>query len=794
MALRGNLKDFSLPDVFQLVTFSRKTGVLRIVQEDGAEGSVWFRDGDVFFASSNWHSQPLGERLVRSQRITPQALERALEIRRSEPTGRRLGQILVDEAYITQKVLESFVQEQIQDTIFDLMRWDDGDFDFEPMPSSDEEDIGLSVSIENVVMEGSRRLEEWARIRKKIPSMDIVFKMATAPGEGVFEISLKPTEWELLLLVDSTRSVAELATATRHTDFEVARVAYGLFSAGLLEFATDEEIERHRAERREREALLARVETEHAANAREAERVMAVATTSSGGRENDHASRPSVVSAPPNTDGMPMIPVVAAPVSPDEPAHHVHVDIPEFLDAQSDSPTVEDQAVLEEFMGALLSGPAEEAQSLDVPAAARAPHVPAEEPAFITAQPDLLVDSIPISVTRVEGFVGMDIVVTGVPDEAPTGPTASVPGLVSSASAPWPSQSASRGGVSAPAGLPPESADSDSPAAPEVALRPVDEGARQGSEFDIGASIEQPPRDFARDLMAIGLGELDDAPPPSAASESGDLAAAAGGLEPLPASLCTSEPVAQAQVEMPGRRRGAPASGELVSMSPEPPALDARADVDEIQTDVEASSLTESTDSERVAETALPDGLGAVDGALERDEAVEPATPDMSGERTGSSESVDLIDLFEPAPQETPYVIEVMPGGEPETESLHDEVDFTGLINSLDSEDELPVRTSAGAPGGSLDGALLEDTVLVQPDGVISTDAFMPDVEVEELGFTDGINHELSALTGADRRTPKPRPQASVNSLPDDSAAGLHRDPRVDRDTVLRIIHGIEGL
>ena len=41
------------------------------------EGSVWFRDGDVFFASSNWRTELLGERLVRAQRITPQALEAA---------------------------------------------------------------------------------------------------------------------------------------------------------------------------------------------------------------------------------------------------------------------------------------------------------------------------------------------------------------------------------------------------------------------------------------------------------------------------------------------------------------------------------------------------------------------------------------------------------------------------------------------------------------------------------------------------------------------------------------------
>ena len=70
MALRGNLQDFSLPDVFQLVQLSGKTGVLRIAGPD-AEGSIWFRDCDVFFAQSNWRREQLGERLVNAQRITP---------------------------------------------------------------------------------------------------------------------------------------------------------------------------------------------------------------------------------------------------------------------------------------------------------------------------------------------------------------------------------------------------------------------------------------------------------------------------------------------------------------------------------------------------------------------------------------------------------------------------------------------------------------------------------------------------------------------------------------------------
>lgn len=355
MALRGNLKDFSLPDVFQLVTLSRKTGILRIRRADGAEGSVWFRDGDVFFAQSNWHREPLGERLVSAGKITPSALSRGLEAQKAEGAGgRRLGQILVDEDYITDKVLEAFVQEQIQDTIFDLFRWDEGDFDFEALEETPAEDIGLSVSIENIVMEGSRRLEEWNRIKKKIPSMEIVFKMATAPGEGTFEISLKPVEWSLLLLVDGTRTVAELAADTNRTDFEVARVLYGLFSAGLLEVALDEEAEKLRAEQLRQAAQRAARETQAAAPAPQAQ------------------------------------PEVAAPVAEAPAAAPHEPEMPTFLTGQAqEEPSTEDIAVFEQMMGAVLQAPA-------TPEVAPA-QPPAEEPAPVAPIEELAEEPAPVA-------------------------------------------------------------------------------------------------------------------------------------------------------------------------------------------------------------------------------------------------------------------------------------------------------------------------------------------------------------------------------------------------------------
>lgn len=368
MALRGNLKDFSLPDVFQLVQLSGKTGVLRIAGVE-SEGSIWFRDGEVFFAQSNWRREQLGERLVSAQRITPAALARALELRAVEPEGgRRLGEILVNEGYITQQVLESFVQEQIQDTIFDLMRWDEGDFDFEVLPEVVNEDIGLSVSVENIVMEGSRRLEEWQRIKKKVPSTDMVFKMATAPGEGTFEISLKPVEWALLLLIDGTRSVRELAVETRSTDFDVARVVYGLFSAGLLEVPSDEEIERLRADRARREDKRAALDAERAAvdAAQQATALDIEAQLAASAQARKAAAEAGPTEPEPAAEEVPeeVAEEAEAPAVPEEsPAETEQVasepehvpEEPEFLAAPAAAPSTEDVAVFEQMMASMLT-------------------------------------------------------------------------------------------------------------------------------------------------------------------------------------------------------------------------------------------------------------------------------------------------------------------------------------------------------------------------------------------------------------------------------------------------------
>lgn len=237
MALEGNLKDFSLEDMFRLLASGRKSGTLHMERAD-AEGKVCFKKGRVFFASSNWNRESLGRRLVKTGVVSEKQLRQALglqKIQKKEKANRRLGQILVDEGYLDGKVLESFIQDQINDTLFDLFRWDEGELRFEADEACDEEDIGVSVSVENVIMEASRRLELWNRIRQKIPSLDTRFIMASAPGDKSMEIHLKPKEWMLLCYLHGGRTVRELVELTGYNDFETAKILYGMHAAGLIE-------------------------------------------------------------------------------------------------------------------------------------------------------------------------------------------------------------------------------------------------------------------------------------------------------------------------------------------------------------------------------------------------------------------------------------------------------------------------------------------------------------------------------------------------------------------------------
>ncbi len=236
MALEGNLKDFSLADMFRLLAKGKRSGVLH-VSGGREEGLVCFSDGEVFFASSSDSSEPVGKRLVGAGVISDKQLRQArglMKIQKKSKADRKLAQILVDEGYLEADVLENVVRELIADVLFDLMRLEEGELRFESDAPCTDAELGLSIPVDTILADADERLEVWRRIRERIPSGDTRFAMAAEPGEKPADIQLKPREWMLLCFLHDGRSVDELVEQTGYNDFDTAKTLYDMYCEGLI--------------------------------------------------------------------------------------------------------------------------------------------------------------------------------------------------------------------------------------------------------------------------------------------------------------------------------------------------------------------------------------------------------------------------------------------------------------------------------------------------------------------------------------------------------------------------------
>jgi hypothetical protein len=232
--LKGSIEDFALSDICRLLSFTKKTGKLEVVRSAG-EGKVFFRDGEVYYAVSSLKREPLGQKLIRSGSLTETQLRKALDL--NAATGERVGEILLRGGAITELQLINAVKGQIEDAAFDLLRWETGEFVFEPHDRFTVE-IPISVSVENLIMEASRRTDELEVVRRKIPSLEVILAVAPAPPQGAREINITPDEWRMLVLVDGRRPVGEILESTGIDEFTGLRTLYGLISSGLLDVLT----------------------------------------------------------------------------------------------------------------------------------------------------------------------------------------------------------------------------------------------------------------------------------------------------------------------------------------------------------------------------------------------------------------------------------------------------------------------------------------------------------------------------------------------------------------------------
>jgi hypothetical protein len=229
MTLEGSLDAFSLPDIFQLLSFTKKTGALHITGA-AAKGVVHFAAGSVTGAASDVSRQSLGRRLVGSGLLDDAALATVLESVANDP-ALGLGKAAHDAGVVDDGVLHEQVVEQATDAVFDLLRWTRGDFAFladEPNP----DDLGVSLNVEEVIAEGRRRLEEWESLTKAVPAPDAVVSVVLKPAADATELTAE--EWAMLALADGHRTVADLVRLTGRGEFATVRTLAALVDRKLV--------------------------------------------------------------------------------------------------------------------------------------------------------------------------------------------------------------------------------------------------------------------------------------------------------------------------------------------------------------------------------------------------------------------------------------------------------------------------------------------------------------------------------------------------------------------------------
>ncbi|HWK88379.1 MAG TPA: DUF4388 domain-containing protein [Longimicrobium sp.] len=229
MAIKGNLKEASLPDVLQLLAMGQKTGCLSLTDRSNF-GYIFFDRGRITYASIVNRRDRLGDLLVKNGVLDPKDLSAGIDQQAKEP-GQRLGEILIARGAITRETLEQFIRIQIEEAVYFLFTWHQGSFYFEPDQRPDPGSMLVSINPENLLLEGARRIDEWSLIEKKIPSLDLVFELDRSRTMESLELSEE--QRKLLPLVDGRRSVQELIDESGMVEFDVGKALFGLIQAGF---------------------------------------------------------------------------------------------------------------------------------------------------------------------------------------------------------------------------------------------------------------------------------------------------------------------------------------------------------------------------------------------------------------------------------------------------------------------------------------------------------------------------------------------------------------------------------
>jgi hypothetical protein len=229
MALEGSIKEFGVADILQLIAQQQKTGVL-IIESKGMAAEICFVGGQLTETrtSSKMTRSPLGEMLLRAKLISADELKRVLE--KQKNTFEYLGEILLREGLVDAHNLERAIQIQIYETFYDILQWRDGSYRFDSKKVSTASSLTSMPSLESILLDVFRMIDEWPEVHQAVRSFGIVFERVAAEIPEHLDTDFQA----VLVLVDGARSVSDIIDESLLGRFTTCKLLAALLKHGII--------------------------------------------------------------------------------------------------------------------------------------------------------------------------------------------------------------------------------------------------------------------------------------------------------------------------------------------------------------------------------------------------------------------------------------------------------------------------------------------------------------------------------------------------------------------------------
>ncbi|HYH09820.1 MAG TPA: DUF4388 domain-containing protein [Thermoanaerobaculia bacterium] len=227
MGLSGNLQTMLPGDLLQWLSLGQKTGTL-VVTNKRVEKKIFLRKGRVISSASNDPREYLGQFLMSHGYLTEPELKKAMEVQTQ--SNILLGKILVMIEVISEEDLQRLMRLKAEEEIYDIFLWNDGDFYFIDDELPKMEMIPLQVDVTGIIMEGTRRVDEWARIREIVPNEAVIPVLL----KEVDDEELEEVEMPIVRAIDGKRTIADIVLESRSSAFTVSSTVSALVRHGYM--------------------------------------------------------------------------------------------------------------------------------------------------------------------------------------------------------------------------------------------------------------------------------------------------------------------------------------------------------------------------------------------------------------------------------------------------------------------------------------------------------------------------------------------------------------------------------